>query len=725
MPINDYSQDFADAGQQNAVDPRLLKSIGMQESGGNPNAVSPKGAVGIMQLMPSTAKELGVDAIIPQQNIHGGAKYFKQQVDKYKDQDLALMAYNWGPDNVDKWLKNGANPASIPKETQQYLAKIKNNYQGSQGNMPESPLDSIDRAYNNIKDNPGESSASPLDSIDKAYEASNIERPEDQKAAAAAQVQTAQASATPYDQLARQVGLTARYGIEGVSSLPAVLGNGVNTGINYATQGINKLTGANIPQLGMPTQTISNALTSFGLPQPRTKEERLVGDVARGIAGAGASVGAGNALASIAGEAAPILSGVGESMEASPVTQLASGATGAGASGLTREGGGGVIPQMVAGLAGGAIIPAATGIGVGSVRPEVASLAKSAAKDYGINLPAAQITENPFIKWLDAALPTVAFSGHGGELANAKSQFTRAVSNTFGENTPNLTKNTMEGAADNIGKMYDDVLASTPRVKISDNTLNKIADIDQEAKEVLTPDEYNKISKQIGHIQDKAAANGGELPSEIWHNFTKSNSPLSKLTRQHSDAAPYAYDLKSTLHDALGESAPAEMTNKFTKANQYWKNYKTVQTLAEKDPTTGDINPASLLTQTLKTSRKYGQGGMNDLQNLAAIGNKFFKNMPSSGTSERSHQTQVLSDVGIASGLLASGHPIGAAITLGSGAGAAGASRLASMAINSKWYKNKLLQSALSSQRNNAPIISAPLTASILNNRLTNQNLGY
>lgn len=113
---------FEAMGKKYGLKPSLLKAIAEAESQFNYKARSPKGAQGIMQLMPQTAKDMGVaDPFNPVQSIEGGAKYLRSLLDRYKgDTDKALAAYNWGPGNVDK---NGV--MSLPAETRTYLGKVK------------------------------------------------------------------------------------------------------------------------------------------------------------------------------------------------------------------------------------------------------------------------------------------------------------------------------------------------------------------------------------------------------------------------------------------------------------------------------------------------------------------------------------------------------------------------------------------------------------------------
>jgi Rod binding domain-containing protein len=108
------------AARETNLDSSLIHSVIQAESNGNPNAVSPAGAKGLMQLADSTAQELEVsDPFDPAQNIRAGSRYLRRMLDRFGDLDMALAAYNAGPGNVAKY--DGVPPF---KETVNYVRKI-------------------------------------------------------------------------------------------------------------------------------------------------------------------------------------------------------------------------------------------------------------------------------------------------------------------------------------------------------------------------------------------------------------------------------------------------------------------------------------------------------------------------------------------------------------------------------------------------------------------------
>jgi soluble lytic murein transglycosylase-like protein len=117
-----YDGLIVEHARQNNVRPELVRAVVKVESNFNPYALSPKGAMGLMQLMPATARELNVaNPFDPEQNIRGGSAYLRQLLDRYGDnEELALAAYNAGPAAVDKYGQ------AIPpyRETQRYVVKV-------------------------------------------------------------------------------------------------------------------------------------------------------------------------------------------------------------------------------------------------------------------------------------------------------------------------------------------------------------------------------------------------------------------------------------------------------------------------------------------------------------------------------------------------------------------------------------------------------------------------
>lgn len=119
-PSPDIASLLETAGDQANLSARLIEAVSYVESRFNPRALSPKGAVGLMQLMPQTAEDLGVDADDPSENASGGAQYLRRMLSLFDNNvELALAAYNAGPEAV---IRHGGIPPF--RETQEYVSQV-------------------------------------------------------------------------------------------------------------------------------------------------------------------------------------------------------------------------------------------------------------------------------------------------------------------------------------------------------------------------------------------------------------------------------------------------------------------------------------------------------------------------------------------------------------------------------------------------------------------------
>ncbi len=119
-----YQELFEQAGRRHDIDPALLAAVASVESGFDPTAQSPAGAQGLMQFMPATASEMGVDPFDPASAIDGAARYLKREIQRFGSIELAAAAYNAGAGAVSQ--HGGVPPFA---ETQNYVKKVLSAYE--------------------------------------------------------------------------------------------------------------------------------------------------------------------------------------------------------------------------------------------------------------------------------------------------------------------------------------------------------------------------------------------------------------------------------------------------------------------------------------------------------------------------------------------------------------------------------------------------------------------
>lgn len=129
-PPADLKEKIAAAAQEAGIDPKLFDALVAQESSYDPNARSRAGAMGLTQLMPDTAKALGVsNPFDPDENLRAGAKYLSSLLKRFDDPALALAAYNAGPGRVER----AGNQIPNISETQSYVQRVLAGYRARQG----------------------------------------------------------------------------------------------------------------------------------------------------------------------------------------------------------------------------------------------------------------------------------------------------------------------------------------------------------------------------------------------------------------------------------------------------------------------------------------------------------------------------------------------------------------------------------------------------------------
>lgn len=578
-----------------------------QESGGRATARSPAGAYGPMQLMPETARSLGVNPFDWQQNIHGGLKYMGQQLDKYGDPALALAAYNAGPGAVDKY--GGVPPY---KETQGYVRNILAKAQT--GSVPTAPTRSVQMAdnipsYDDLiaaeqKSAPKPRSQTPVapvapvaPMVSGAAQSQSSEMPSyDELEAAAAKTAPSKVSPTPtqkagptmLDGVKRGAGIGTSSVIQGLTDLPLMLND---LALKYVQNPLAKAIG--LPEAPMSMDVRDNLLNQV-LPQPANPTERIVAGGVRQAAGVLTPAGVAGAVAKTA--ASPVVRSVAGSLAANPGAQMtAAGVGGAAGQGATELGYGpeaSMAVNMAASLAAGIpaqrVANAASGNYTDSGRKAMAL--NEAARKQGVQLSAGDLGSRTAAA-VENFIQDIPFTGRDSFMQQQAQQtktMLERLRNQVGSGEPGREMiDTIRGAYDAkraaAGQLYDAVkteLGKVPgseRVPVSQFSAEakkflkqypkylESSDVPQDVKNVLTA-AANTNLKEVDYqtLRNLRTMVGGEVRAAQRAGKTISGD-LSQLYKNlQSDFEGWANGLQKTNPDAAKAYGAAD---KFFKEN--------------------------------------------------------------------------------------------------------------------------------------------------------------
>lgn len=345
-------------------------------------------------------------------------------------------------------------------------------------------------------------------------------------------------------------------------------------------------------------------------------------------------------------------------------------------------------------IAGQAVASSARALGRGlrggPVSSDVAALA-GRAKQLGINIPADRIANSKPMNAVASSLEYVPLSGRTGTLDKMQSQFNRAVSRTFGQDSDNVTK-ALRDAAVSLGDDFDRVLRSTA-VKVDDQLIDDLAQAAQRAGSELESGQARIITNQIDEILNKAQ--NGFIDGQAAYNIKRT---LDRIGKRNSPEGFYADELRKTLMDALNRSLGPDDAQSFARLREQYGNMLTLRRFAQ-NGIDGDVSIARIANMRDIRSPQ--------LQELADIAAQFLKPREGAhGAAQRVYGAAL----GGAAGYF--GGP--AALAAGLSAG-----RIGNSALNSNWARNTMLglpsnnQALAAGLRNFMPVTSkiAPVLA--------------
>ena len=780
------------AAQEWNLDPALLHAVSQTESGQQASGPdSSAGAIGPLQVMPGTAADMGAtNPRDPTQNVYAGAKYLSGLLDKYQEPQLAVAAYNAGPQRVDDYL---AGKASLPAETTAYVPKVARAYATIAGASGQSSASRPAGSYDVAAADTGsmsDANPSPLappssssgGSGNTASAGSGAVDPFSQLLTAAGGTASAAAPAAssaaapantsgqvgasstgdPFSDLMTAAGkadsappaafspATAASGAGTTSATPGGLAtaaqggimgavrSGLSTigaGINTGAEGIANTAMRGAAYVDSKVPALANLDRSAGLdPQAGTQDlDQSIQQADQAHAGSllynagkigtdlafALPVTAGlGAAAGVAGEALGVPTVANALAGSSPIVRaagaltrnaLAGSAQGVVASGLND--GSSTAPlgqQLRDGAEFGAVLGAGVPLAVGAARgaignalggtisPEAAALAQTARDTYGIPLQAGQISSSPFVRFLGSQLEKLPLSGAGPASDAQRTAMTTAIASTFGENADSITPAVMSAARTRLGNTFN-TLAGQINVRADPQMISDLGDITTRAQSVLNSDQQGIVGRQLMNLVDKVQQGNGTLPGSVYQNLIAKGGALDDAMNSGNPGVKlYAGQIRDVLDDAMQRSAPSNLAQQLAEARFQYKNLKTIEPLVpQAQGQDGNISPLRLLQAVRNNFSDMAYSGAGPLGELAAIGQRFMKAPPDSGTATRNMIMGGLSALTPAGLATVAHEPIG---VMGAALGTLGtvaAGRAAGAYLRSPMLANRLISNGL------------------------------
>ncbi len=323
------------------------------------------------------------------------------------------------------------------------------------------------------------------------------------------------------------------------------------------------------------------------------------------------------------------------------------------------------------------------------------ALAEKAINQYGIPLRGSQISSGAMPNYLDSAVGRMPFMGIEAQNEAQRTAFTRAVAGTMGADADNLTPQVMSKVRKDLGSTYNAIKSRTT-VAADDKFVEDLAKVEHEAPQVVTPEEFSPIKRQIENVLG-AIGKDGTISGETYKALTSQNSPLDRAANSSNpNIRRYAGQIETALRDALTRSADPKDAALLKQTNLYWKNMRTVQALASKANIEGEITPSLLLGAVKKSYKDMAFSGAGEIGTLAQIGQEFLKEKPSSSTAERMLLYRLLEGFGGAAaggfaGVEGVQHPIAAGLGLSS---LMAGGKMTARVLKSKAYRDAVLSAA-------------------------------